>query len=257
MPTKLTTNDFITKANKVHNNFYDYSKTIYSNAHTKVTITCPVHGDFTQKACNHINASQGCPKCANNERATVDEFILKANLVHNNFYTYTKTMYKNSHTPVIITCPDHGDFSQKPYVHLQNHRCPKCGTAITKTKLSERATNWSYSGWKTNGELSEHFQGFTLYVVECWNDTERFIKIGKTFTDLHRRFVKGSLPYKWKLITQHIGSAEDISNLENTLHNTFKDHKYTPTIIFNGYQECYTLTVKDLYGINPTTTTNS
>lgn len=38
---------FIEDAQKVHGNKYDYSKVNYVNSNTKVTITCPIHGDFS------------------------------------------------------------------------------------------------------------------------------------------------------------------------------------------------------------------
>jgi hypothetical protein len=34
----------------------------YTNAHTNVTITCSEHGNFQQRATNHL-MGQGCPKC--------------------------------------------------------------------------------------------------------------------------------------------------------------------------------------------------
>jgi len=47
----------------VHGNRYNYSKTAYTNYHTKVTITCPIHGDFEQTPAHHINGT-GCSSCA-------------------------------------------------------------------------------------------------------------------------------------------------------------------------------------------------
>ena len=58
--TPKTTLDFISNASTVHNGFYDYSKTRYHNAYSKVIITCPIHGDFEQTPDNHINGKQGC-----------------------------------------------------------------------------------------------------------------------------------------------------------------------------------------------------
>lgn len=44
---RLKTKDqFIEEANKVHNNFYNYSKTEYYNNKTKIEIICPIHGSF-------------------------------------------------------------------------------------------------------------------------------------------------------------------------------------------------------------------
>ena len=41
---------------------YDYSKTVYVNARTKVTIICPKHGEFEQLPSGHLNGV-GCPQC--------------------------------------------------------------------------------------------------------------------------------------------------------------------------------------------------
>ena len=44
--------------------------------------------------------------------------------------------YLNSYTPIIITCPAHGDFEQTPNEHLRSD-CPKCaGGSISK--ISQR-----------------------------------------------------------------------------------------------------------------------
>jgi len=130
MIAKLTQEEFVYKANKIHNNKYTYDKTEYVNAKSKITITCPVHGNFTQLANNHING-YGCKKCAkeelySNNTMTIDEFLSKSNKIHNNFYIYTKTKYIKSYKKIIITCPKHGDFEQLPYVHIRGFGCIKC-----------------------------------------------------------------------------------------------------------------------------------
>lgn len=256
MPKPLTQHEYINKAVSVHGDKYDYTKTTYTKAHNYVTITCSTHGDFTQKACNHINAKQGCPKCSGNV-LTHGEFIEKCTIVHDNFYDYSKTTYVKAHDKVTIICPTHGEFTQQAYVHLQGHKCPECGKATTVSKIRNRPSTWSYSGWETAGTVSNAFSGFSLYVVECWNDSEHFIKIGKTFNDINRRFTKGAIPYEWKLLHLEIGSASYISKVEAELHAQLNHHKYTPQIKFNGYQECYLPLVKDLYGANLTTTINT
>lgn len=59
---RLTTPEFIEKARKIHGDKYDYSKVKYIDSNTKVTIICPIHGEFEQRPANHISG-QGCPKC--------------------------------------------------------------------------------------------------------------------------------------------------------------------------------------------------
>ena len=60
---KLTTEEFIEKAKQIHDEKYDYSKVEYVNAHTKVCIICPIHGEFWQAPTNHIDGKCGCPDC--------------------------------------------------------------------------------------------------------------------------------------------------------------------------------------------------
>lgn len=58
---------------------------------------------------------------------TLEEFIAKSKVVHGNRYDYSKVVYKNSKTKVIIVCPEHGEFEQKPEKHWSGQGCPVCG----------------------------------------------------------------------------------------------------------------------------------
>lgn len=126
MKSKLNTKIFIERANLKHNNFYNYSKANYTNSHNLITIICPKHGEFSQKAYQHLNGS-GCPKCKfENMRFTQEQFIQKAKLIHDNKYNYSKVNYINSRTKVEIICPIHGSFWQVPSDHLRKRGCKKC-----------------------------------------------------------------------------------------------------------------------------------
>ena len=77
---------FVEKAKSIHNDRYDYSKVEYVNAHTKVCIVCPEHGEFWQTPNNHLNGN-GCPLCKNRKigdvlRDTVEDFTKKSNEIH-------------------------------------------------------------------------------------------------------------------------------------------------------------------------------
>ena len=122
---------FIDKANEVHNNKYDYSKSIYINKNEPIIIKCNIHGDFTQKPKNHLH-SKGCYNCTienmvNNIKEVYSvKFIELSNEVHNNKYNYTKTKYENTNIKVIITCQKHGEFLQLPASHLSGYGCNRC-----------------------------------------------------------------------------------------------------------------------------------
>lgn len=61
-PRKLTTQEFIDRARKVHGDRYDYSKTKYISWNTPVCIICSKHGEFWQKAGKHLSGHR-CQKC--------------------------------------------------------------------------------------------------------------------------------------------------------------------------------------------------
>ena len=66
---KLTTEKFIEKARKRHDDKYDYSKVEYVNSHTPVKIICKIHGEFEQSPTNHLSG-KGCPICAGKNMTT-------------------------------------------------------------------------------------------------------------------------------------------------------------------------------------------
>ena len=67
MPKKLTTDEFIKKANIKYHNKYDYSLVDYKNDRTKIKIICPRHGIFEQTPKSHLH-SGGCKKCGNESK---------------------------------------------------------------------------------------------------------------------------------------------------------------------------------------------
>jgi hypothetical protein len=137
---KVTTDDFINKAHKIHGDKYDYSKSEYISATDLITITCPIHGDFQLTPNKHLNG-RGCQKCGlenrgMEQRKTNQEFIDQSNMTHDGKYDYSKVDYKTSKQKVIIICPIHGDFSQNPNKHVRGDGCPKCGDLIVPNRKS-------------------------------------------------------------------------------------------------------------------------
>lgn len=74
-------NKFIEDCTKIHNNKYDYSKTIYKSADDYIDIICPKHGLFRQIAKVH-KEGHGCPSCKRSlGEEKVSEFLNKNNFV--------------------------------------------------------------------------------------------------------------------------------------------------------------------------------
>ena len=119
---------FLQDAKKAHGNKYDYSRVKFVNFQTRVSIICPVHGEFYQSPTAHLQGS-GCPKCGNDRtalRMNNDSFIKKAKAVHGDRYDYSKVQYVHNKTEVCIICREHGEFWQKPKNHLSGYGCPIC-----------------------------------------------------------------------------------------------------------------------------------
>lgn len=66
------TNRFINKSGELHNNKYDYANVSYLNSKSKVSIACPVHGEFMQTPNAHLNG-HGCLLCARENTASKGE----------------------------------------------------------------------------------------------------------------------------------------------------------------------------------------
>ena len=135
----FTTEEFVNRARLVHGYKYIYSKSVYKKARLPITIICPIHGEFSQKAFDHMSG-MGCPICGREKsdkarRNTVAEFVAHATKVHGLKYGYDKVTYVNNRTPVCIVCPKHGEFWQTPHEHLDGCGCPKCGDSTLEREL--------------------------------------------------------------------------------------------------------------------------
>lgn len=130
MSRKITTNDFIENAKKIHGDKYNYHNTIYTSAKNHVIIECKIHGNFFQTPNDHLN-KRGCKKCGDkrknlNRILGNNKFIEASNLIHNHKYDYSLVNYINNRTNVSIICREHGIFNQLPDNHLKGCGCPQC-----------------------------------------------------------------------------------------------------------------------------------
>lgn len=64
---RLGRNEFIKRATEKFGNKYDYSKVNYKTRDDKVTIICPIHGEFSVLPESHLKSPTGCPKCSRNK----------------------------------------------------------------------------------------------------------------------------------------------------------------------------------------------
>lgn len=141
----MTTEEWIAKANKIHNFKYDYSliKKYPNKQKEKGKFICHEidddgneHGIFEMTYGSHIMGC-GCPKCNGGVKSNKETFVKKANKIHNNYYSYDNFIYLNAKSKSYITCPIHGDFLQNADQHLRGQGCPKCNSSkLEKTLIS-------------------------------------------------------------------------------------------------------------------------
>lgn len=159
MPKKLTQEQYLEKCRIAHGDWYDYSKTVYINSNTKLTITCPLHGDFEQLAQHHPKGI-GCMQCGRNRTIqshyiTPSLFLERAAKIHQNYYNYPSIQLVSSGN-VEVECPIHGVFSQDASVHLAGHGCYACGrTRTEEAKLIPR-NEWIYIAKRHHGDIYDY-----------------------------------------------------------------------------------------------------
>lgn len=236
---KFTKETFITKSNKVHNYKYNYDNVVYNNNYTNITINCSIHGSFEQTPVTHLKGS-GCNLCGielakDKQTTTFFDFVIKANKKFDNKFKYCEETWKDLQTPLKIECPIHGHFYQKPRDHIRSVKgCKECNTGVGL-------------GFKKK-EFVEHFinKECIFYIIECWNETEIFYKIGITGRTVKERYA-GRLPYKYKILKEYTGTAEYVWNLETEYKLALKPYHYKPKIKFNGSTyECF-LNIDDIH----------
>lgn len=150
---RSTTTNFIIGAKKIHGNRYDYSFVKYINAFSPVKILCKQHGYFHQTPNSHLSGC-GCFNCNGSIKLDTVEFIRRAIQLHGDKYDYSKTTYTSYHKKLIITCKHHGDFLQRPSVHLRGSGCSVCSKNIKYSheefiKLAETIHGKRYNYSKT------------------------------------------------------------------------------------------------------------
>ena len=226
---KVTTESFIARAKELHGERYDYSLVEYTGNRYIVHIICAIHGTFQQRPNDHLRP-RGCPACG--RFSNKELFIEKAKAIHGDLYDYSLVVYTHSKDKVKIVCPIHGIFETNPSTHLQGHQCPHCSAKLN--------TGWSRTSFISKCEKNNNGFGI-LYILECFNDTEKFYKIGITSRSVKKRYPnKTSMPYAYTVVKEIVGASDYIYDLEIKLHQLNKENKYIPNISFDGsLTECF------------------
>lgn len=172
MAFKVGKEGFIERSKEKFGGMFDYSQVKFVNMSTKVTLICKKCGNsFDVVPSSHL-ARKGCPYCVGLKQWDTDFFIKKSKELNGDRYSYEKTVYVNKRTPVIITCPIHGDFEQNPHNHIsQRQGCPQCGKKYAKE-------------WRKND-----YQHFVEESQKRFGDTYEFPDIDELYENSHSKIL--------------------------------------------------------------------
>ena len=280
---KHSINSFSKLADKfsaAHGDKYDYSKVLFINGATKVTIICPEHGEFEQTPTGHIRG-QGCRKCSDSNRTGLklrvpfSEFVAKATITHKSKYTYLKSTYAGTDSKLSIICPIHGEFLQVGYSHLKGHGCTKCRRLYNTDSFIKKASvvhkdkfkypNTLYTKWDdkiriecpTHGEFEQeahtHLRGHGCpYCAVRGFDTNKpgilyYIKFGEVYklgitnNSVAQRYNKTLLANAEILLELELQCGKTCHSLEQQLLKDFKDLLYVgEPLLPDGNTELFT-----------------
>ena len=125
-------NNFISKANKIHgNDIYNYDKSVYITSNIKLIVICNLHGEFEISPNNHLSG-KGCFKCGYITRGYSSRKLLLhyiqtfKNLFGDKYGDYFNIDWNGGSKNIKLICKKHGEFNILPYLHAQVKECPKC-----------------------------------------------------------------------------------------------------------------------------------
>lgn len=222
--SRLTTEEFITRAVKVHGDQYDYSGTTYKDMKNKVSIICPIHGKFTQNPYDHLQG-RGCRKCGGTSPLTTEEFIERAKRVHKDKYNYSKSKYKLTDIKMEIMCPKHGSFWQSAHAHLNGSGCSVC----------------------KKGGFDTCKPGILYYLKITTEDNQELYKIGITNRTVQERFNLTDLQ-KIEIVKQRrYENGQDAYDKEQEILKKYEQYKYNgPNVLESGNTELFTVDIREI-----------
>ena len=232
------TRELIQKAELIYGDKYEYRFVKYLGYNIKVCLVCPEHGEFWKTPDNFLHG-QKCQLCKKQEPKkriyyTNESFIESARSIHGDKYDYSKVHYEKSSKEVCIICPEHGEFWQKPEIHLAGHGCPKCGISRIKEKTSDNTNIFISKARSVHGDRYDYSK--TKYVKA----TEKVI----ITCPIHGDFEQ--LPYNHlsghgctKCNRPEVHNTEDFINRSRKAHGNKYDYSKT---VYSGCDKKVTIT---------------
>lgn len=195
LPYRLTTEVFIQRSKEAHGDKYTYELTEYKNATTKVVMTCPVHGAFSQFAHNHF-LGKGCSKCGSESASKTKSMSLaKAIDVCSRKGISLVSYPGNASEMSELKCnKGHSWLAPLTRISSNNSGCPAC---------SKSGYNPAKSGF--------------VYILK--SECGKFMKIGLSNNPSSRiKCLSAVTPFKFSRVAQLKLPGNEAPKLETRLH---------------------------------------
>lgn len=169
--------EYIADFHRVHGDRYVYPTNLPVSkvgANIKLSITCKVHGEFSQVFSSHLEG-RGCPKCFNEgQTKAYQAWLQDFARVHNGRYTYPNTINEpiNAKTKIAIICDTHGEFLQSLDSHSRGSACPVCALEVLWASRVKSHAEWLLDFQNAHGDkytyLSDEILGSnTKITIVC------------------------------------------------------------------------------------------
>jgi len=184
--------EFISKANIIHENKYDYSSTEYQDVVSKVNVICKTHGLFSISPNNHLRG-KGCRACGREYSSVAkfkyfDEYQSKFIKLYGDKYDYSSVIWKGGSKPITVICKKHGEFHILPYLHKIGKECQKCSN-----QHSDISMGWLLFMEKRYLTEIQHAKNFGEFVIpETRYKADGYIKSSNTIFEFHGDFWHGN-----------------------------------------------------------------
>lgn len=110
MAKRLTQQEVIDRCNKVFNNKYIYTKSVFVSTRVPMDVICPIHGKFSIQPKRHLKG-QGCPECGAEyartwRKGNWKHFVEESKQRFGDVYDFIniEDEYENSHSKIHIKC---------------------------------------------------------------------------------------------------------------------------------------------------------
>lgn len=159
------------------------------------------------------------------KRITREEFIENAHVIHGNKYIYDKVIYTQNKAYICIICPEHGEFWQKPNVHLSGRGCPVC-----KSEGAKRLRYGVGINDVIGGSSSRAFQIWTNMLLRCYD---------KSTAHKHPTYIGCTVCSEWHYLSNFKRWFEDSANGYREGYHLDKDILHKGNKIYSPLTCCF------------------